>query len=75
MSDVIPRRLSKGNKSPTVLTVETDEVKTRWKWMKPPNFYTPEERMRVMAKLLEVMIKTVLDTITTSTAISYTSSK
>ena len=36
LADLIPRRLTKGNKPPTDLTVETDLVKNRWRWYKPP---------------------------------------
>ena len=44
-----------GNK-PTVLTVDDESKKQRWKWRKSPGSYTDDDKKRLLGKVMEVMV-------------------
>ena len=73
LQHLIPTRRAKSGKPPTVLTIEVDqknekrneeerekgreETPGRWRWFSDPEKATEEETQRIMAKVVEVMIK------------------
>ena len=58
LQDLVPRRLAKTGRRPTVLTAVEDEKRTRWIWKKPPKFLIKEDRRRILGKVIEIMIRT-----------------
>ena len=58
LASLIPKRRSNKGTPPSVTTVETDESKDRWKWFEPPDYFTEEEK----AKVLQIMITTTFKT-------------
>ena len=62
MQGIMPRKLSKFGKKPTIRTVNKDEKEERWWWPKPVTFLTPEERKKVMGCVVEQLVKLVFNT-------------
>ena len=55
LADIIPfRRSTKDHNRPTVLTVDKDSKRERWKWSKPTKLYTPDDINRVLKKVIEI---------------------
>ena len=48
---------SKMEKRPTILTIYNDEKNCRWKWSKDPSTYSENQKKRVMAQVVQIMVK------------------
>ena len=59
LQGILPRKLSKSGKKPTILTVEKDETVERWWYPVSPNKLTPEAKKKVQAGIIQQMIKVV----------------
>ena len=57
MGMLVPIRRATQGKDPTVLSVETDEKIDRWKWALPVDCFNEEDKKRIMARLVQVMVE------------------
>ena len=57
LSNLIPYRLARRGKRPTILTVEEDERRQRWGWKKAPGSFTEEEKRRLLARVVRIMVR------------------
>ena len=58
LQDLVPRRVAKRGRRPTVLSAKDDEKKDRWEWKKPPKFMLSSEKKVILGKVMEIMITT-----------------
>ena len=58
MGMLVTMRRSSQGKDHTALTVETDKKIDRWKWALPVDCFNVEEKERVMARVVQVMVET-----------------
>ena len=56
LQDIIPRKIAKKGKDPTLRTVNEDDKKERFRSQKVPNIYTEEEKKKLLQVMVEVMI-------------------
>ena len=57
LQTLVPKKIAKTGSKPTVLTVDMDESKERWKFYKDPGKFNKEEKKRVMGKVCEILVK------------------
>ena len=56
---LIPRKISKSGRKPSILSVVTDEVRERWWFPKPHTLLTPEEKRLIVACIGQQLVKVV----------------
>ena len=63
LTELVPARKSNRGRAPTIQSI-TDDQKIqlqKWKFLKPPSFYTPEEQKAIMEAVIETMILATFD--------------
>ena len=58
MCDLIPRRRHTQGGRPKIGACKVKDAEEKWIWMKQPDSYTKEERLKVIAKMIQIMVQT-----------------
>ena len=68
LSKLVPNRKQNRGRRPTILTVDSEDSKERWLWKKHPDFFSQQEKRKLLGKVVDILVKrtTSIRGITTS---------
>ena len=46
---------------PTILTVDSEDSKERWIWKKHPDSFSPQEKRKLLGKVVEILVKVTFE--------------